>query len=337
MKVLALFILLPTLALASDISDAFKNKDFNRVSDIYKANLRRNYNPKELIYISYSLRKLTFYRQDIKLNVRLIKTKYFEPHNRLIKAIKGNESIDSDEYPEPLKIIYYNLIRDYGAIVMGYNRKSVLIDKDLQHFNQFYKFTSALEFREGKVDKLSENVTLHLQSLENKIYKFSSSLSLQYITWQNYTAFVKTGERNDLVITNRGYCLGGDAGIENKNYHFFVDGCFLVASGNISAASGAAITYQQNNIPSYGFKIGPGASMIVSSTGSRIGVKLPIFYPQQKLAMPTGYTEEKKSDLSILTNLYSRWYFDKWFAQTEFGLFVGRRETFWGLGFGKTF
>lgn len=339
MKLLLILIMLVNVAIANDVTDAWDKKDFVRVTEIYRDQPARAYTKKELVYISYSLRKRGFYRQDIKLNVRLIKQNYVSQHKKLIAQIKNADTVDGDEYPEGLKVLYWNLMNDYGQILESYKDASTLIKKDHQHYLMFSKMLSELEFREGKVDKYNDKIVAHITYLENKVYKFSRSLSFQYISWQNESTLSGPGSKTGLVVTNRGLCAGGDMGYENSFYHFYVDGCVFAGSGGVSSDSSSAITYRQSNVPAYGAKFGPGASMIVSSSGSRIGLKLPIIYTMQKLQEPknAAYTIKEDSPVSFVGSIYSRWQFKRWYLQTEFGLYIQKEQTFWGLGLGKTF
>jgi hypothetical protein len=324
---------------ASDVTDAFARKDFNGVTEIYRQQPNKNYPPKDLILISYSLRKMSFYRQDIKLNIRVIKAKYASLHKKLLTDVKNSETIDGEEYPEGLKVLYWNLMNDYGQILEGYSDQSELIKKDHQHYLVFSKLLSELEFREGKVDKYNDKIVAHITYLENKVYKFTKSLSFSYISWQTESTLKGPGSSTGLVVTNSGLCLGGDMGYENAFYHFYVDGCAFAGSGGVSSDSSSAIKYQQSNVSAYGAKFGPGASMIVSSSGSRIGVKLPVIYTLQKLQEPANnaYSIDKSNPFSLVASLYSRWQFDKWYFQTEFGKYIQEEQTFWGLGIGKKF
>ncbi|MBA2404630.1 MAG: hypothetical protein H0V66_07655, partial [Bdellovibrionales bacterium] len=140
-------------ASASEMTQALKAKDYKKISDIYRNNMQKNYSRQELIVISYSLRKLGFFRQDIKLNIRLVKKYYLKQHQRLLAAIKRGDTIDGDDYPEALKVLYWNLFTSYGEILKGYNKDSILVEKDNKYFTLFSKLLSDLEFREGKVDK----------------------------------------------------------------------------------------------------------------------------------------------------------------------------------------
>lgn len=339
MKYILIFIILINVAFASDVTDSFDRKDYVRVTEIYRDQPARQYDKKELAYISYSLRKRGFYRQDIKLNVRLIKQNYASHHKKLIAQIKNADTVDGEEYPEGLKVLYWNLMNDYGQILESYKDQSTLIKKDHQHYLMFSKMLSELEFREGKVDKYNDKIVAHITYLENKVYKFVKSVSFQYISWQNESTLTGPGSKTGLVVTNRGLCAGGDAGWENSFYHFYVDGCVFAGSGGVSSDSTSGIKYQQSNVGAYGAKFGPGASMIVSSSGSRLGLRVPIIYTQQKLQEPknAAYSIKEDSPISYVVSMYSRWQFKTWYFQTEFGKYVQKEQTYWGLGLGRNF
>ena len=338
--ILSLFINV-AIAQQSEILNAFQTKDYRAVSDAYRNNPQKNYSKKELIVISYSLRKLGFFRQDIKLNIRLVKKHYVSQHNRLVRAIKRGDTVDGDDYPEALKVLYWNLFTSYGEILKGYEYDSDLVEKDNKYFTLFSKILSELEFREGKVDKYNDVIVAHRQYLVNKIYRFTKSLSLQYVSWQQDATLKHTtqGEAG-LIITNKGLCAGGDVGYENYRYHFYVDGCLLYGSGGVKNNDQELIdNYQQSNVPAIGIKAGPGASIIVSSSKSRIGIKLPIIYSKQDLTTPNGsdYSIEQDSSITYVASLYSRWQFNKWYFNTEFGKYIQQEQTFWGFGVGKEF
>ncbi len=340
MKYFFIFMLLTGLAQASDITDAFTRKDYHTITDVYRDSPERNFTQKELVYISFSLRHLDFFRQDIKMNVKLINKLHKDLHTKLIESIRNGVSVDGDDYPEALKIMYYNLVSDFRHIILGYEEKSPQLAKDSKHFTTFVKILGQLEFREGKVDKMNDEVIAHLQYLDNKIYHFSSSISLNYLSWQQTASLHGNGNDTTLVITNKGFCAGGDVGYENYLFHFYVDGCFMAGTGNVQASQNkAGIVYQQSNVGAYGAKISPGASMIVSSTKSRIGFRIPIIYSHQPLQDPTDnrYQALDNAPISVVTSLYSRWQFNKWYFSTEFGQYVKKQQTVWSLGIGYTY
>lgn len=337
-KILLLLFCFVTFASASEITSAFKAQDYEKVSTVYKGNPDQIFSAKELVYISFSLRKLGFYRQDIKLNKELIKKSFSKEHQLVLSNVRKGITMDGEDFPKGLKVLYWNIFNNYGYIIEGYNHKSKLVEGDLKAFKIYGRILSEFEFRESQVDKITDKISGHLLYLENKIYKFVSSWSIQYVSWQRGSSLVKDSVTG-LIITNRGICPGLDAGVENYLFHFYVDGCLLYGSGGVSENSGSGVDYQQSNVPAIGIKAGPGASMIVSSSRSRIGFRIPVIYTVQKLAEPEngGYKIEEESPLSIVTSLYSRWQFDKWYFQTEFGKYLSKEQTFWGLGIGRTF
>lgn len=336
--------MLINVASAEEVLKAFKVKNYRAVSDYYRQNKKKDYSKKELAVISYSLRKLGFYRQDIKLNIRMVNKLFKKDHQRLLLAIKRGDTVDSDDYPKALPVLYWNIFSSYGAIIKGYSQNSKLLEQDQNHFKLFSKILSELEFRESKVDKFNDVVIAHKQYLTDKVFRLKTSWSVQYVSWQtSSTLTASNGLEADLIVTNRGLCLGGDAGYENNQYHFYIDGCFLYGAGNVkNNDSGVVQNYQQSGVGAMGLKFGPGASIIVSSTKSRVGLRIPIIYSTQKLEDPpadsgTTFAVKQDSAFSIATSIYSRWQFDKWYIQTEFGKYVSKELTVWSLGFGKEF
>lgn len=341
MKTILLFIFISFSfsALAGVIEDNFKNKNYKAVADYYSSHRKGNFNKRQYIMISYALRKVGRFREDISHNVRFIKKYYPKQHIQLLKDVRESNSIDPDEYPKSLKIIYWILLDDYQNLLTSYQEKSPALDKDYRHFQIFSKLLEGLEFRESKVDKINTAALSHFAWLEDKIYHLTGSLFLNYVSWQR-EVLLKGGSREiDLQVTNRGYCAGGDVGWVNYRWHFYMDGCVLFGSGGVTNTEQPP-EYQQSNVRAFGIKGGPGASMIVSSSKSRIGIKLPLLYTIQSFQNPptgSNLTIEETNPFSAMVSLYSRWQFTKWYLNTEMGKYVQTDDFFWGLGLGKQF
>jgi hypothetical protein len=337
-KLFFLILITPLTSFASEITKVIKYGDVDRVISIYREEPKAKYSRKELVYISYSLKERGFYRQDVKVNIRLIKEHYLKEHKKLLEKLKKQEALQASDYPAPLKILYLNLLIDYAHIIKGYSQTSELLDLDFKRFKRYEDYLRELNFREEKVTRIANEVTRHISSLADQVYHFQSSWSVQYVSWQTQASLSGNGLLEDLTITNRGFCLGGEAGLENKRYHFFVDGClFLNGSGEISEAS--ITSYNHTSIPAAGFKLGPGAAIIFANGLYRIGVKLPLIYSVQQLSSPADEDFRIKEDtpLSYTTSLYSRWQYESWFAQAEIGKYIWKDGVFWGLGLGRNF
>jgi hypothetical protein len=290
---------------------------------------------KEAMNQSRSLRAQHLYREDIKLNQGLVK-KYFKvEHVKLIKDVRENESIDKIS-PE-LQKIYLTIYVDYYKLILNAKEPTPQLTSDTKEFNSFYKFIDGLEIKVREVNKVNDKVIAHIKSLEGSIYRSSGSLYIQYLSWQEKAQLENTsvGTEHHLLITNKATCLGGDYGIENETYHFYLDGCAMIGSGTVSGQT--ETIYTQSSLPLIGVKIAPGASFI-SSDKSRIGLKFPFMYSTQKIADfsadGSAYEVKKKENFFMAGALYSRWYFKSVYVNLELGKFVIQPEVYWAFGFG---
>ncbi len=337
-KLLILSFLYSGFLWAGPVEQMVAGKRYAELSRYYLSNTKRNFTRKQLILISDALRRQRLFREDIRLNIQLMNKYYKKQHVRLLKDIKASNTIDPDDYPISQKIIYWIIISDYANILTKYEKRSPALEKDYRFFQIFSKMLVDMEFRESKVDKINNKVNNHLEYLTNKVYRFAGSYNLQYVSWQREAILTGPLRDTSLNVTNRGYCLGGDMGMENHLFHFYLDGCFLFGSGGVKSTD-SSVEYQQSNVGAYGFKAGPGASLIVSSSKSRIGFKVPVIYTIQRYQNPnsTQFSIEEKSPFSFMTTLFSRFQFGKTYFQTEFGKYIQKEEIFWGLGIGREF
>lgn len=322
---------------ASEVLEAFKSKNYQKVTQLYKDRPTHSWTSKELIVISYSLRSQKMYSEDTEVGNRLIKMKFETEDNKLKKAIQDSESIDGEEYPKGLKVIYWSMFNSYSSLVQAQTSLGPELDKYKAGYDTYYKYLSDLEFRDDQANKVADKVNLHLKYLEDKIYHFRWGPSLQYVSWQQAGTLTKGAIDRSLIITNTGVSIGLDVGMENYRYHFYLDGGILYGTGNVQNSEGSI--YQQSNVPAYGVKIGPGASVIVSKSRSRIGLKFPLLYSIQELTQPADQTIKVKDDpkLVVIPSLYSRWYFGNLYFQAEFGKYLGDDKSFWGVGTGYSF
>lgn len=341
MKILILLMLFFSQSVfASKVEELFKEKKYQEVASLFQDSRFNSLSAKDMILVSYSLRALGRYRDNTRLIVSMIKKLYSKEHSEIYKKIQNKVTLDAADYPKPLLFLYWNMYNDYAYIIKSYTKSNSQLNKDKSHFQYFRNILSELEFREGKVEKTNDQVTSHLQYLKDIEYNFSSSLQVQYISWQ-YSATItrnSTGRKTDLIVTNQGTCLGGDIGVESGFYQYSLEGCFLTGSGGVTSYGTSEVTYKQN-LTAYGIKIGPSAYKIVSSSKSRIGISLPILFTSQKMTQPedTDYVVNQESLINFVPTLNARWQFDKWYLKTEFGQYFGKKETLWALGVGRQF
>lgn len=340
-KWILLLIFAINTAYAQEIEVLFKRQDYQGIVQKFNdPSLYKDLKTKQLIMLSFSLRKLKKYREDAKVIYTILRRDFNSPHVEIRKKIRNKETLDAEDYPKSLPIHYWYLFHDYADILLSHEKLGPQLENDKKIYNVFRQILSELEYREGQAEKVNDKVMSHLQYLEDKVYHFTYSFNIQYVSWQHDATLHRTSTNKDtgLIITNSGNCVGGDIGIENGFYQFAMDGCFLMGSGGVSAYGDPNITYEQN-IPATGYKLGPVAYKIVSSSKSRIGIGLPLIYTSQKLTQPgdTDYRIKEESPLSYLATINSRWQFDKWYLRAEFGQYFQKQESFWGLGIGRQF
>lgn len=341
-KIILLFLFsFHALAQQQPVARLFRNKEYDKIAKSYMTKQHLSLmSKKELLMVSHSLKEMKQFRKNSILIQYILKKYHLRETKEILKRIREKETLDASEFSKSVSILHWQLYENLSFLILDVKKAQGIKNKDVVEFKRLHGMLSELEFREGSVERINNRVQTHIQNLHDKVYHFTWSLNLQYVSWQYDATMHRTssGKNTGLILTNKGYCVGGDAGIENGSYHFMIDGCLLIGAGGVSAYGDPDVTYEQN-LPAMGFKVGPSASMIVSSSKSRIGIGLPIIYTSQKLTQPADpdYQVEEKGSISALATIYSRWQFGDWYLRTEFGQYFGSQESFWGFGFGKQF
>jgi hypothetical protein len=263
---------------------------------------------------------------------------YKQEHQHVLETIKDGNTLDPDSVSENLKLLYWKAFENYAMTIKEFDQDSPELRRNYIQFSFFKEILTSLEFRENKVDKESDEVLSHIKYLEDKVYRISKNLFIDYISWQRQINLTTPSGSSDLTISNKGFCSGGDVGYENKFFHYFTDACFLYGSGSAGSVN-TNPTYQQGNIPAYGMKVSLAAGYFVSAHKTEIGLKIPMLYSLQQLTNPSqpGYQVNQGSPFSMMASLYSRWPFGAWFFQTEFGKYFDQDATIWSLGGGYKF
>lgn len=144
-------------------------------------------------------------------------------------------------------------------------------------------------------DLLQEKVTRD----ENLTYKPGWYASLDILSWQDRVILVNrnTNEKNNLLSTAIGSCIGGGKKWENIKYEFDLEGCFAVATATISSEN-RAINYQQSSVSVKGIMIGPGMYFKTISDNVLLGFQLPVKYRQGDWTNPDENTYRFEKDKS---------------------------------------
>lgn len=259
--------------------------------------------------------------------------------SKLLKEIEKSADIDSAKYSKSLKEKYFHSYQTQADnIIHSHGKPS---EQTLKEFDQTEGVLAALEYEEGKVDQISEQVEQHLKAEEAKEYHTQTFAFADFISWQQDFSIKTPVGKKSLIATNKGYCAGAGYSYHNANYHFFSDGCFLYFRGD-AATQNTTVTYHQSDVYGYGFKLSVGAGMYVSSAKAEVGFKIPLMYTRQDFDDPNqatfpGTKISQPRSMNSFASLYTRWPFDRWFFQTEFGKRLDEDLTLWSLGFGYKF
>lgn len=341
MKLLILILFFSFQVKANELDNLYKARRFADIVKQYNtAEKVEKLTARDTLIVSYSYKALGKYREDAKIIAALIKRIHAIDHKKIYTLIQEKETIESDEYSNSLKMLYWNIYNSYGQILLSYKKRNAQFEKDYQIFQTFRTILSELEFREGKVEKLNDKVMTQDQYLKDLEYHFVRNISLTYLSWQVSANLVRTtnNHQTKLLVTNQGPCVGGDIGYENGFNHFSLDGCFFYGSGTANSIDSNVVNYKQT-IAAYGLKFGPSYSRIISSSKTRFGTAVSLVFNTQSFTDPDDpeYKIDKKSSLSIYPAIFARWQFGQWFFKSEFGGFIGQNEVIWGLGIGHSF
>lgn len=205
-----------------------------------------------------------------------------------------------------------------------------------EEFTSERKKLETMAFKEDEADRLDTKVDEHLKTLSEKKYLKGYEVAVSYFSFQLLTDFKNAGGASKIIVTNNVFCIGGAYGTSNKNFHYWVDGCAFYGKGNAGSVENK-ITFEQDNLDTYGTRISPAVGFFVSSLRSELGFKLPLLYTHQKITEPANASLKASSSVQALASFYYRFPVNQWFFQMEFGKFLSQDTTLWGFGGGLSF
>lgn len=260
-----------------------------------------------------------------------ITEKYSSTHQEIIKIVEEEEDLESDEYPESLKSLYY---KAYEEAVNNFIQTDHISDNT----NLLQSILESLEYKEDEVSQLADEVEAHKKELVKKKYKGSYFLDANFLSWQREIELKSSLHKSKIILTNQAYCLGGGYKIKNAYYAFKADGCLFSGTGD-SKEKKSPPFYKESNVPNFGGRLSLNAGLVVSSSGAEIGLKLPLLFVNQDIKSPSNssYQLKEENDFHFIPSLYSAWPLGKYFVQTEIGTFLDQSSTFYALGLGFTF
>ena len=254
---------------------------------------------------------------------------------KIKKAVNQGEELNSKDYSQDYKELLFRIYSGYASRLVEAKSLDSNVNRDTPLFDFFKKALGKLEYKEDEVDATSDKVKARLIHLEEKKYRIKWRVSLNYLSWQSQASLIGPFETTSLLSTNLGICPGLGASLENRFWALSLDLQGLYGSGGVSAVQGL-VEYQQSQIPAFGGRLALGGGRIVSSSGSEVGLRVSALYVRQSLTRPsdTQYSIEQNKTLSFTASVFSRWRFNRFYFETDFGRTVARPSTIWSIGLG---
>ncbi len=254
---------------------------------------------------------------------------------KIKKAVNQGGELQGSEFSKDYKELLYSIYAGYASRLENAQKMDSAFIRDTPLFEFFKKALEKLEYREDEVDATSDRIRIHLVQLEEKRYRIKWRTSVHYLSWQSQASLIGPFETTNLLSTNLGVCPGIGASLENRYWSLSLDLNGLYGSGGVSAVQGI-VEYQQSQVPAIGGRLAVGGGRIVSSSGSELGLRASALYVRQTLSRPsdTQYSIEQNKTLSFTASIFSRWRFNRFYIETDFGRTIARPSTLWSLGFG---
>lgn len=258
---------------------------------------------------------------------------------RLMKdAVSGAKALSKkDLSPEIPDLIFRAYTLGSNELLNAQSTGS--LPKNLQRNVQFQKSVlEKIEYQEKETDEISDRVRGHLADLEASRWRFRRRAFFEIISWQTEATLQGPVETTTLLATNLGLSPGIGFSYENRRWASSLDLAGIYGSGGVSSQN-SLITYSQSDVAAYGAKATFGFARVVASSGSELGLRASALYIKQSFTVPPdpSYSIEQKKALSGTISLFSRWRFNRFYLQTDFGRYFGRPATIWSLGGGLTF
>jgi hypothetical protein len=257
---------------------------------------------------------------------------------KIKKAVNRGDEVKEADFSNEFKELLYNLYQGYASKITDSKTVDASVTRNTPHFEFFKKALGKLEYREDEVDSTSDRIRTHLTHLEEKKYRFRWRFFVHYMSWQSQAALVGPFETTSLLTTNLGFCPGIGTSLENRFWSLSLDLSGLYGSGGVSAVQGL-VEYQQSQVPALGGRFAIGGGRIVSASGSEVGLRGSLLFVRQNLTKPSDsqYTVTQDKTLSYTISVFSRWRFNKFYLETDFGRTIARPSTLWSIGLGSIF
>ncbi|MFA7614699.1 MAG: hypothetical protein WCY48_10725 [Candidatus Caldatribacteriota bacterium] len=263
-------------------------------------------------------------------SLELAQRKYPQEHKEIVELIENEDFLESDEYSDELKEIYFNA---FVNKLEEFKRT----EKSDHEIPLLLNILEGLEYKEDEVASLVESFEKRQKHIIAKRWVKDFDLGISFTSFQRHIDLESPSDKQKLINTTKASCFGGGLNIKNQYWSLTTHGCFMIGNSNIKEREGSP-QYKESSVPLWGIKVSQRMGKIVSSTRSELGISLPVIYYNQDLKNPSGsYKVKDDKSFIVAPAIYGRWALGKLVFDTEIGQFLDQSNTYYSLSFGVKF
>lgn len=326
---------------------AYKKENYSSAVSILKKNfnLKSRKTPIGAVQLAgYCFVKLKQFKNADATFSTLIKRKYRRTSGRIVKKYKkaGNAD-DVGDIPSTLASYYYYKALAQSQIFMNDYEK--LGDPARKKYKESAIMFASLavegEFEDEDPEQIIADLTNFNKKKESVKFKYGTFLGVNYVTWRDeLTVIESSGAESTLISNSEGLCLGGGLRKYNAEWEYNVNGCVGINNATVGSNASSALDYFQKNVPVIGIMGAVAALWKPKTTGTAIGIHLPVMfrkgeYDHPRVADPVKYDDAEfngTSAISFGALVEGKWHFEKWEFSMKFGKLTGMDSSLWSLG-----
>ena len=253
-----------------------------------------------------------------------------QEHSQILDIVKQDDFLEPDEYSNELKEIYFNAYK----INVKKVKEGDIGDEKLPLLQAIVE---GLEYKEDEVQQIMTDLEHHQKLILKRQWHKNFEATISLVSFQRHIDLSSPSRTQKLISTSKASCLGGGLSFKNSFWSLTSHGCVLFGNSNIKEKKATPL-YKESSVPLWGAKITQRAGMIVSSSGSELGLSLPIILYYSDLKNPSGnYKVKDDKKFTVAPALYGKWALGKLFLDTEIGQFIDQSNTYYSIGLGFKF
>lgn len=231
----------------------------------------------------------------------VLRRKLARKHKKTWRKYQKDKSADDIEDIGLALSMTYNFVaimemEKYIAIYRRDRNDNALI-KLFERIKFYAEVLLSVEYNDEVIEKKYEEIQ-RLHTLREKLrFKHSYYALYSIVSWRDKLKLnFEDGTEVDAFATQVGNCIGGGYRKYNLRWSYNFSACLLAGIGNVKGdatatlADGSTVDYTQNNIPTFGIMLTPGAQWKPGEKSS-FGMSFPLLFRTGDYEQPSGVNE----------------------------------------------